>query len=90
MKLLKLYSWCSYSSGTWIECVIVVFFSCKQKHLHKDKVPHEEEEAGKDPSVRKAIKAAAAEVENAEGRGQIKVRDEDWIEYSAVFENSDV
>ncbi|XP_056619151.1 uncharacterized protein si:ch211-197h24.6 [Triplophysa dalaica] len=43
------------------------------KHLHKDKVPYEEEEAGKDPSVRKAIKATAAEVENAEGRGQIKV-----------------
>lgn len=54
--------------------VIVVFF-CKQKHLHKDKVPQEEEEAGKDSAVRKAIKAAAAEVEKAEGRGQIKVRD---------------
>ncbi|XP_051722110.1 uncharacterized protein si:ch211-197h24.6 [Ctenopharyngodon idella] len=43
------------------------------KQNHKDKVPHEEEDALKDPTIRKAIKAAAAEVEKAEGRGQIKM-----------------
>lgn len=42
------------------------------KQNHKDKVPHEEEDALKDPAIRKAVKAAAAEVEKAEGRGQIK------------------
>uniref|UniRef100_A0A9J7Z1D7 Si:ch211-197h24.6 n=1 Tax=Cyprinus carpio carpio TaxID=630221 RepID=A0A9J7Z1D7_CYPCA len=42
------------------------------KQNHKDKVPHEEEAALKDPAIRKAVKAAAAEVEKAEGRGQIK------------------
>ncbi|XP_067304683.1 uncharacterized protein si:ch211-197h24.6 [Pseudorasbora parva] len=43
------------------------------KQYYKDKVPYEEEEAHKDPSIRKAIKAAAAEVEKTEGRGQIKM-----------------
>ncbi|XP_056105440.1 uncharacterized protein si:ch211-197h24.6 [Rhinichthys klamathensis goyatoka] len=43
------------------------------KQNHKDKVPYEEEDALKDPTTRKAIKAAAAEVEKAEGRGQIKM-----------------
>ncbi|XP_026084273.1 uncharacterized protein LOC113059853 [Carassius auratus] len=42
------------------------------KQNHKDKVPHEEEDAVNDPAIRKAIKDAAAEVEKAEGRGQIK------------------
>ncbi|KAL6462527.1 hypothetical protein MHYP_G00289490 [Metynnis hypsauchen] len=40
---------------------------------HPDKVPHDEEAATKDPAIRKAIKASAAEVENAEGRGQIRI-----------------
>ncbi|XP_042345956.1 uncharacterized protein si:ch211-197h24.6 [Plectropomus leopardus] len=43
------------------------------KKVHPDKVKHEEEEAVKDPAVRKAIKGAAAEVEKMEGRGQLKV-----------------
>lgn len=55
--------------------IFFFFFFGKQKQNHKDKVPHEEEDALKDPTIRKAIKAAAAEVEKAEGRGQIKVKD---------------
>ncbi|XP_051574944.1 uncharacterized protein si:ch211-197h24.6 isoform X2 [Myxocyprinus asiaticus] len=43
------------------------------KQNHKDKVPHDEEAAVRDPAIRKAVKAAAAEVEKAEGRGQIKM-----------------
>ncbi|XP_029360993.1 uncharacterized protein LOC115045451 isoform X2 [Echeneis naucrates] len=43
------------------------------KKVHPDKVTCEEEEAIKDPAVRKTIKSAAAEVEKSEGRGQIKV-----------------
>ncbi|XP_068998974.1 uncharacterized protein [Embiotoca jacksoni] len=43
------------------------------KKAHPDKVTWEEEDAVKDPAVRKAIKEAAAEVEKTEGRGQIKV-----------------
>ncbi|XP_047216395.1 uncharacterized protein si:ch211-197h24.6 [Girardinichthys multiradiatus] len=43
------------------------------KKAHPDKVTCEEEDGVKDPGVRKAVKAAAAEVEKAEGRGQIKV-----------------
>ncbi|XP_067365746.1 uncharacterized protein si:ch211-197h24.6 isoform X1 [Channa argus] len=43
------------------------------KKIHPDKVTCEEEEAIKDPSVRKMVKDVAAEVEKAEGRGQIKV-----------------
>ncbi|KAL7835673.1 hypothetical protein SRHO_G00280200 [Serrasalmus rhombeus] len=43
------------------------------KRSHPDKVPHDEEAATKDPAIRKAIKASAAEVEKAEGRGQIRV-----------------
>ncbi|XP_051262488.1 uncharacterized protein si:ch211-197h24.6 [Dicentrarchus labrax] len=43
------------------------------KKAHPDKVTQEEEEAIKDPAVRKAIKEVAAEVENTEGRGQLKV-----------------
>lgn len=53
--------------------MLFLFFGI-QKQNHKDKVPHEEEAALKDPAIRKGIKAAAAEVEKAEGRGQIKVR----------------
>nr|XP_046255823.1 uncharacterized protein si:ch211-197h24.6 isoform X2 [Scatophagus argus] len=43
------------------------------KKVHPDKVTHEEEEALKDPAVRKTIKEVAAEVEKTEGRGQLKV-----------------
>ncbi|XP_023256517.1 uncharacterized protein LOC111650823 [Seriola lalandi dorsalis] len=43
------------------------------KKVHPDKVTCEEEEAIKDPAVRKTIKDIAAEVEKSEGRGQIKV-----------------
>lgn len=44
-----------------------------QKKVHPDKVTHEEEEAIKDPVVRKSIKEVSAAVEKAEGRGQLKV-----------------
>ncbi|XP_056142322.1 uncharacterized protein si:ch211-197h24.6 [Lampris incognitus] len=40
---------------------------------HPDKVTCEEEEGVKDPSIRKKIKEIAAEVEETEGRGQLKV-----------------
>ncbi|XP_054478371.1 uncharacterized protein si:ch211-197h24.6 isoform X2 [Anoplopoma fimbria] len=43
------------------------------KKVHPDKVKHEEEEAIKDPVVRKSIKEVSAEVEKTEGRGQLKV-----------------
>ncbi|XP_074540584.1 uncharacterized protein LOC141801435 isoform X2 [Halichoeres trimaculatus] len=43
------------------------------KKAHPDKVTNEEEEGVRDPAVRKKIKEAASEVENAEGRGQLKV-----------------
>ncbi|KAE8288771.1 hypothetical protein D5F01_LYC12647 [Larimichthys crocea] len=43
------------------------------KKIHPDKVTHEEEEAIRDPAVRKTIKEVAAEVEKTEGRGQLKV-----------------
>ncbi|KAM6910035.1 uncharacterized protein FYW49_012024 [Xenentodon cancila] len=43
------------------------------KKVHPDKVTCEEEDAIKDSAVRRAVKAAAAEVERTEGRGQIKV-----------------
>ncbi|XP_068425708.1 uncharacterized protein si:ch211-197h24.6 isoform X2 [Clinocottus analis] len=43
------------------------------KKVHPDKVVHEEEEAIKDPVVRKAIKEISAAVEKTEGRGQLKV-----------------
>ncbi|XP_068592222.1 uncharacterized protein si:ch211-197h24.6 isoform X2 [Cebidichthys violaceus] len=43
------------------------------KKVHPDKVVHEEEEAIKDPVVRKAIKEISAAVEKSEGRGQLKV-----------------
>lgn len=43
------------------------------KKVHPDKVIHEEEEAIKDPVVRKAIKEISAAVEKSEGRGQLKV-----------------
>ncbi|XP_062841670.1 uncharacterized protein si:ch211-197h24.6 [Trichomycterus rosablanca] len=43
------------------------------KHSHADKVPHEEEEATKDPAIRSAIRSSAAEVEKTEGRGQIRI-----------------
>ncbi|XP_041649571.1 uncharacterized protein si:ch211-197h24.6 isoform X2 [Cheilinus undulatus] len=43
------------------------------KKVHPDKVTCEEEEAVKDPAVRKTIREAATEVEKSEGRGQLKV-----------------
>lgn len=43
------------------------------KKAHPDKVTCEEEDAVKDAAVRKAVKDAAAEVEQTEGRGQIRV-----------------
>ncbi|XP_014885427.1 uncharacterized protein LOC106945926 [Poecilia latipinna] len=43
------------------------------KKNHPDKVIWEEEDGVKDPAIRKAVKVAAAEVEKAEGRGQIRV-----------------
>lgn len=43
------------------------------KKAHRDKVSYEEEEAVKDPAIRKSIKEIAAEVERTEGRGQLKV-----------------
>ncbi|XP_053743098.1 uncharacterized protein si:ch211-197h24.6 [Synchiropus splendidus] len=43
------------------------------RKVHPDKVNCEEEQASKDPTVRQVLKTAAAEVEQSEGRGQIKV-----------------
>ncbi|XP_033181489.1 uncharacterized protein LOC113136195 isoform X2 [Mastacembelus armatus] len=43
------------------------------KKVHPDKVTCEEEEAIRDPAVRKMVKDVAAEVEKTEGRGQLKV-----------------
>lgn len=43
------------------------------KHAHLEKMPHGEEEAAKSPAIKKEIRVIAAEVENAEGRGRIKV-----------------
>ncbi|MCI4391343.1 hypothetical protein PGIGA_G00133040 [Pangasianodon gigas] len=43
------------------------------KHAHPEKMPHEEEEVTKNPAVKKEIRVTAAEVEKAEGRGQVKV-----------------
>lgn len=44
-----------------------------QQKAHPGKVTQSEEEATKDPLIRKSIKEAAAEVEKSEGRGQLKV-----------------
>lgn len=43
------------------------------KKAHPDKATQEEEDAVRDPAVRKAIKEVSAEVEKTEGRGQLKV-----------------
>ncbi|XP_034030775.1 uncharacterized protein si:ch211-197h24.6 isoform X2 [Thalassophryne amazonica] len=43
------------------------------KRAHADKIPFDEAEAAKNPALRKTIKEVAAEVEKAEGRGQLKV-----------------
>ncbi|XP_053468130.1 uncharacterized protein LOC128600032 [Ictalurus furcatus] len=43
------------------------------KHAHLEKMPHGEEEAAKSPAIKKEIRVIAAEVENAEGRGRIKI-----------------
>ncbi|XP_071252452.1 uncharacterized protein [Salvelinus alpinus] len=43
------------------------------KQNHSAKVPFEEDAATKDHEVRKKVKKAAAELEKAEGRGQLKV-----------------
>ncbi len=52
---------------------LCVSLPCTQKKVHADKVTCEEEEAIRDPAVRKTIKEVAAEVEKTEGRGQLKV-----------------
>lgn len=49
------------------------FTSFAQQKAYPGKVPQSEEEATKDPVIRKSIKEAAAEVEKSEGRGQLKV-----------------
>ncbi|XP_056299938.1 uncharacterized protein si:ch211-197h24.6 isoform X1 [Pseudoliparis swirei] len=43
------------------------------KHVYPDKVRYEEEEAIKDPAVRKAIKEISISVQEAEGSGTLKV-----------------
>ncbi|XP_052351611.1 uncharacterized protein LOC118382792 isoform X2 [Oncorhynchus keta] len=43
------------------------------KQNHSDKMPFKEDAAKKDHEVRKKVKEAAAELERAEGRGQLKV-----------------
>ncbi|XP_065116888.1 uncharacterized protein [Paramisgurnus dabryanus] len=43
------------------------------KQVHPDKVPFEEEDAATDVNYKKAVKTAAAEVQQAEGRGQVKI-----------------
>ncbi|XP_017280526.1 uncharacterized protein si:ch211-197h24.6 [Kryptolebias marmoratus] len=43
------------------------------KKYHSDKITFEEEDVVKDPSLKGPLRAAAAEVEKAEGRGQIRV-----------------
>ncbi|XP_024241177.1 uncharacterized protein si:ch211-197h24.6 isoform X1 [Oncorhynchus tshawytscha] len=43
------------------------------KQNHSAKIPFEEDAATKDHDVRKKVKKAAAELEKAEGRGQLKV-----------------
>jgi hypothetical protein len=48
--------------------------SVLQKQNHSAKIPFEEDAATKDHDVRKKVKKAAAELEKAEGRGQLKVR----------------
>ncbi|KAI4811446.1 hypothetical protein KUCAC02_014355 [Chaenocephalus aceratus] len=49
-------------------------YQCKlcAKKVYPNRVTHEEEEAIRDPAVRKTIKEVSAEVEKTEGRGQIK------------------
>lgn len=48
--------------------------SVPQKQNHSAKMPFKEDAATKDHEVRKKVKEAAAELEKAEGRGQLKVR----------------
>lgn len=58
-----------------------------QKKAHPDKVTCEEEDVIKDNAVKKNVKAMVAEVEQTEGRGQIKVADPSLLpcwSYSAV------
>lgn len=50
-----------------------MFRTFAQQKAHPGKVTQSEEEATKDPVIRKSIKEAAAEVEKSEGRGQLKV-----------------
>lgn len=52
---------------------LYIFVPCSQKKVHPDKVTNEEEEAIRDPAVRKTIKEVAADIEKTEGRGQLKV-----------------
>ncbi|XP_058232647.1 uncharacterized protein si:ch211-197h24.6 isoform X1 [Hemibagrus wyckioides] len=43
------------------------------KHAHPEKVSYKEEEVKQEPETKRAVRVIAAEVEKAEGRGQIKV-----------------
>ncbi|KAK3540970.1 hypothetical protein QTP86_007690 [Hemibagrus guttatus] len=43
------------------------------KHAHSEKVSYKEEEVKQEPDTKRAVRVIAAEVEKAEGRGQIKV-----------------
>ncbi|XP_072316775.1 uncharacterized protein [Eucyclogobius newberryi] len=43
------------------------------KKVHPDKVPHEEDQIGKNQELKKTCKGIAMEVEKTEGRGQLKV-----------------
>lgn len=52
---------------------LFVYFRGEQKKAYPDRVAYEEEEAVKDPVLRKLIKEAGAEVERTEGRGILKV-----------------
>lgn len=40
---------------------------------------HNEEEAVQNPSIRTAVRMIAAEVEKTEGRGQLRVRDDNYL-----------
>lgn len=62
----------------WLYDYVLPFWSFAQQKAHPGKVTQSEEEATKDPVIRKSIKEAAAEVEKSEGRGQLKVTQHFW------------
>ncbi|XP_060756169.1 uncharacterized protein LOC132867337 [Neoarius graeffei] len=43
------------------------------KHTHPEKMPHEEEEVAKNPTVKREIRVIATDLEKTAGRGQVKV-----------------